>query len=102
MIDKLTGKINKEAKKKLPPIQSEEEKLFEDEEKKRIDESELKDQEEAKAILKKKQNDRNWVDLDKYIELLLDSKSDDEIVFVYLNPNDNGDPYDLKVVVYLD
>jgi len=52
--------------------------------------------------LKKKSNDRQWVDLDKYIELLLDSKSDDEIVFIYLNPNDNGNPYDLKVVNYLD
>lgn len=23
-------------------------------------------------------------------------------MFIYLNPNDSGDPYDLKVVVYLD
>ena len=51
---------------------------------------------------KKKEEERQWVDLDKYIELLLDSKSDDEIVFIYLNPNDNGDPYDLKFCVYLD
>ena len=48
----------------------------------------------------KKAEPRKWVDLDKYIELLLDSKSEDEIVFVYLNPNENGDPYDLKVCAY--
>lgn len=46
---------------------------------------------------------REWVDLDKYIELLLDSKSKDEIVFFsYCNPSDNGDPYDLKVCAYDD
>jgi hypothetical protein len=38
--------------------------------------------------------------LDKYIELLLDSKSEEETVFVYLNPNPNGDPYDLLVCSY--
>ena len=75
---------------------------MEEEEKKRFEEADKKDIEEAKEILKKKSNDRQWVDLDKYIELLLDSKSDDEIVFIYLNPNDNGNPYDLKVVNYLD
>jgi dynein heavy chain len=32
--------------------------------------------------------------------LLLDSKNEDEAVFVYLNPNPNGDPYDLKVCSY--
>lgn len=28
-------------------------------------------------------NNKEWVDLDRYIELLLDSKSEDEIVFLY-------------------
>jgi hypothetical protein len=42
-----------------------------------------------------------WSDLDKYIELLLDSKSEEETVFMYLNPNlQNGDPYDLQVSSY--
>ncbi len=41
-----------------------------------------------------------WSDLDKYIELLLDSKSEEETVFMYLNPNNNGDPYDLQVASY--
>jgi hypothetical protein len=42
-----------------------------------------------------------WSDLDKYIELLLDSKSEEETVFMYLNPNLlNGDPYDLQVISY--
>lgn len=45
-------------------------------------------------------NNKEWVDLDKYIELLLDSKSEDEIVFIYWNPNKNGDPYDLQVCSY--
>ena len=44
-----------------------------------------------------------WSDLDKMIELLLDSKSEEEIVFMYLKPNaDTNDPYDLKVVQYTD
>jgi hypothetical protein len=43
---------------------------------------------------------RKWSDLDKYIELLLDSKSEEETVFVYLNPNPNQDPYDLLVTSY--
>lgn len=45
-------------------------------------------------------NNKEWVDLDRYIELLLDSKSEDEIVFIYCNPNLKGDPYDLKVCSY--
>ena len=49
------------------------------------------------AVQGEKKKPQKWSDLDKYIELLLDSKNDDEAVFVYLNPNENGDPYDLKV-----
>ena len=45
---------------------------------------------------------QKWSDLDKYIELLLDSKSEEETVFVYLNPNPNADPYDLQVCQYQD
>ena len=44
---------------------------------------------------------QKWSDLDKYIELLLDSKSEEETVFVYLIPNPgNSDPYDLQVSDY--
>ena len=50
----------------------------------------------------RRQQEIEWVDLDKYIELLLDSKSEDEIVFIYCNPNENGDPYDLEVCSYDD
>ena len=53
-----------------------------------------------KQNLQKAIKNREWVDLDKYIELLLDSKSEDEIVFIYCNPNPNGDPYDLQVCGY--
>lgn len=49
---------------------------------------------------KKEEKTQKWSDLDKYIELLLDSKSEEETVFVYLNPNPNGDPYDLLVCSY--
>ena len=52
------------------------------------------------AANKKDQKSQKWSDLDKYIELLLDSKSEEETVFVYLNPNPNGDPYDLLVCSY--
>jgi hypothetical protein len=39
---------------------------------------------------------KTWSELDKYIELLLDSKQTDQSVFVYLNPNPNtSNPYDL-------
>lgn len=54
MVDKLTGKINKDAQKlKLPPINNEEEKLIEEEEKKWLEESDKKDIEEAKEVMKK-------------------------------------------------
>jgi hypothetical protein len=39
---------------------------------------------------------KTWSELDKYIELLLDSKQTDQSVFVYLNPNrSTSNPYDL-------
>ena len=49
------------------------------------------DNSKAEAVKSKKQ----WSELDKYIELLLDSKQTDQSVFVYLNPNTNLNPYDL-------
>lgn len=52
MIDKLTGKIQKDnVKQKLPPINNEEDKLLEEEEKKRLEEAEWKDIEDAKAVM---------------------------------------------------
>lgn len=45
---------------------------------------------------------KTWSELDKYIELLLDSKQTDQSVFVYLNPNSDGNPYDLQVCQYHD
>jgi len=49
---------------------------------------------------KKPQPQQKWSDLDKFIELLLDSKSEEETVFIYLDPNPNGDPYDLLTSNY--
>jgi len=54
---------------------------------------EVKGGDEALAVHKKK----TWSELDKYIELLLDSKQTDQSVFVYLNPSPDGNPYDLTV-----
>jgi len=53
---------------------------------------EISKKEEEKQSVKK-----SWSELDKYIELLLDSKQTDQSVFVYLKPNTNGNPYDLQV-----
>ena len=43
---------------------------------------------------------KNFSDLDKYIELLLDSKAEEESVFLYLNCANPSDPYDLSDVGY--
>lgn len=53
--------------------------------------------EKAKKTQKKVQT---WTDLDKYIELLLESRSEEETVFQYLNPSGTDNPYDLQVVVF--
>jgi Fe-S-cluster formation regulator IscX/YfhJ len=51
----------------------------------------------------KEKNKKTWSELDKYIELLLDSKQTDQSVFVYLNPNpETSNPYDLSVCQYHD
>lgn len=48
------------------------------------------------------QQKKQWSELDKYIELLLDSKQTDQSVFVYLNPSPDGNPYDLQISQYHD
>lgn len=105
LLDKLTGKLPPELRGgkagKLPPLSESgrdamsrgsalSKKSLE-----QLEELEKEDFEEKKDITQQK-----WSDLDKYIELLLDSKSEEETVFVYLNPNPNGDPYDLLVCSY--
>lgn len=62
--------------------------------------SNIEDKKSLALTQKKDEKTQKWSDLDKYIELLLDSKSEEETVFVYLNPNPNGDPYDLLVCSY--
>jgi dynein heavy chain len=62
----------------------------------------MDDDEKLEQDLKKDLTQQKWSDLDKYIELLLDSKSEEETVFVYLNTNPNGDPYDLLVCSYIE
>jgi len=104
MLDKLTNKLPPELRSgkatRLPPLDSGREgaasrgSQLSSKSLKQLD-AQDKDEEEKKDITQQK-----WSDLDKYIELLLDSKSEEETVFVYLNPNPNADPYDLIVCSY--
>ena len=52
--------------------------------------------------ISRRKQEIEWVDLDKYIELLLDSKSEDKIVFIYCNPKENRQTYDLQICSYDD
>ena len=49
---------------------------------------------------KKETPEKEWSHLDKYIDLVLEGKGEDRSVFIYLNPNPNGNPYDLTVCSY--
>jgi hypothetical protein len=111
LLDKITGKLPKELRQgkltKLPPIGSDDTKSNHT-----ASQSSLKKQEKASEPVEpdvitghesteKKTEQKVWSDLDKYIELLLDSKSEEETVFMYLNPKENStDPYDLQVASY--
>lgn len=44
---------------------------------------------------KKPSKPQRWGELDKYIELLLDTRSEEETVFTYLMCKNKNDPYDL-------
>jgi hypothetical protein len=96
LVDKLTGKLSEELRAgKLPPLDAHES----------THPSQGAAKEESKeegddAAKPKEAGQQKWSDLDKYIELLLDSKSEEETVFVYLLPNPNGNPYDLLVTPY--
>lgn len=49
---------------------------------------------------KKPSKPQQWGELDKYIELLLDTRSEEETVFTYLMCKNKNDPYDLQPVGY--
>jgi hypothetical protein len=51
---------------------------------------------------KKPKKAQAWTQLDKFIELLLDSKGDEETVFMYLKPVSKNDPYDLQNTGFRD
>ena len=71
--------------------------------KSRVDDFEFKSTEKKKeTTVGQEKAQSKWSELDKYIELLLDSKSEEETVFVYLKPNPNNNPYDLIVCSYQD
>ena len=103
LLDKLTNKLPPELrnKKRLPPLSEGYRTPTANSEASQRDKEEgaEKDKDEGK----KEVIQQKWSDLDKYIELLLDSKSEEETVFVYLNPNSKTkDPYDLEVSNYME
>ena len=49
---------------------------------------------------KKPKKPQQWGELDKYIELLLDTRSEEETVFTYLRCMNKNDPYDLEPCGY--
>ena len=56
---------------------------------------------EVEGLRDEQEERKEWSELDKYIELLLDSKQTDQSIFVYLKPDkENPNPYDLKVCTY--
>lgn len=103
LLDKLTGKLPPELRQgkgsKLQAIDDTQSRgsNMSGKSLKQFEGQDKDDEEEVKEGAPQK-----WSDLDKYIELLLDSKSEEETVFVYLNPNPNADPYDLQVCQYQD
>jgi len=65
--------------------------------------SDHRDSEARSPTPNKPKKAQKWTDLDKYIELLLDSKSEEETVFLYLNPKKkSNDPYDLEYTSFGD
>jgi len=106
LIDKLTGKLGNEIRAsktgKLPPLDAVRDGLQSRGSQLSTKSSKKLGVEDDEEEAKKDPSQQKWSDLDKYIELLLDSKSEEETVFVYLLPNPNGDPYDLLVCSYSD
>jgi hypothetical protein len=102
LLDKLTGKLpNRQMLAPIPEGSVNGDTVSQGSAAKSVSKSQLgEDEEEVKAAEKKKP--QQWSELDKFIELLLDSKSDEETVFLYLNPNESGDPYDLQVTTYIN
>lgn len=101
LIDKLTGKLPldmRKSAKKLPPLSDGRSQMSESQKMsvKAVEDYKKQDDDEDAQVFKR----QKWSDLDKFIELLLDCKSEEETVFVYLNPNPNNDPYDLLVCSY--
>jgi len=109
LVDKLTGKLSEQIRGKpgkLPPLDSGRDGLMsQGSATGSLRQASIIDGTDEKEALDEEPKDptqQKWSDLDKYIELLLDSKSEEETVFVYLLPNSNGDPYDLLVCSYSD
>lgn len=114
LLDKVTGRLPKELRqgklKTLPPIGGADDTksqasashaaLQEDKQIKPVAPDVVKGLQD-KNDQGRKTEPKVWSDLDKMIELLLDSKNEEETVFMYLQPNkETNDPYDLNVVEY--
>ena len=96
LVDKLTGKLPQRPPHLLEPIAAQQETTIS---KTLVLSTEYVDKGETHKD-KKEKKVQTWTDLDKYIELLLESRTEEETVFQYLNPSDKGNPYDLQVVVF--
>lgn len=104
LLDKLTGKLPEEMKNnKLDPLDRSDAGSEAGSQAGSAFKGGLgKKDEDAEEPTEEKKKPQQWSELDKFIELLLDSKSDEETVFLYLNQNENNDPYDLRVTTYKD
>ena len=98
LLDRLTGKL---PPKTLPPLDTQshgsksgtELKKQKDEKQNEVTADIITDMTQENN--KKPKKAQAWTQLDKFIELLLDSKGDEETVFMYLKPVSKNDPYDL-------
>lgn len=102
LLDKLTGKL---PPRTLPPIGEKSDQRASTEEFKTTAAKPKVDTEPPNVVhnlreenSKKPKKPQQWGELDKYIELLLDTRSEEETVFTYLNCPNKDDPYDLEPV----
>ena len=106
LLDKLTGKL---PPKTLPPLDREDGSRSDADLKSQIDTKPKADTEPPNVVhnlreenSKKPKKPQQWGELDKYIELLLDTRSEEETVFTYLRCTNKNDPYDLEPCGYKD
>jgi hypothetical protein len=100
LLDKLTGKLPQRSGLLEPISETRGDSALDEETKANLEITQDQVDKGQASEANKPKKAQKWTDLDKYIELLLDSKSEEETVFLYLNPSKKGDPYDLQVSNY--